>query len=181
MADPKETAKAEKVKYRGTGEVERRAEPRSKVLVPVDFSECSQLALDFAVKHVEKFSSELYLFHVFEPVGRYRFAAESWVEKIAADVERMEKMAVVEMEKLVEDSETLQRLRNFHCRVASGKPWEEILRMSSNIGADIIIMGTHGREGLERAFVGSVTEKVIRRAPCSVVCVKPKDPYFVMT
>ena len=63
---------------------------------------------------------------------------------------------------------------------AAEQAWEEILRMAANINADIIVMGTHGRDGLERALIGSQTEKVVRKAPCTVVCVKEKDPYFVM-
>ncbi len=181
MSDPKAAdAKKEKTKYRGTGEIERRASPRGKVLVPVDFSDCSKLALDFAVKYVQRVSSELYLFHVFEPVSRYRFVAKNLLNKMEADVHRMEEMAISEMERLIKDAETRERLKNFHCRVASGKAWEEILRMAANISADMIIIGTHGREGIERALVGSVAEKVVRRAPCTVVCVKPKDEYFVM-
>lgn len=182
MAESKKTAskKESATQFRGTGERERRTTKRAKVLVPVDFSECSQRAVDFATQYVEKIPSELYLFHVFEPVGRQRFVGKNLLDKVEAEIDRMEGMAIAELEKLMTDDETRRRLRNFHCRVASGKAWEEILRMAANISADIIILGTHGREGIERALVGSVTEKVVRRAPCTVVCVKPKDPYFVM-
>ena len=41
-------------------------------------------------------------------------------------------------------------------------------------------MGSHGRDDMQKVLVGSQTEKVVRRAPCTVVCVRPKDPYFVM-
>ncbi len=174
------TAKKTKKRYRPTGEPERRSRRRAKVLVPVDFSECSIKALDFALDYAQKIPSELYLFHVFEPVNRLSFVGKKLADKLDAELEKMEGMATAELEKLVKDAETKRRLRNFHCRVASGKPWEEILRMASNIDADIIIMGQHGRDGIERQLVGSQTEKVVRRAPCTVVAVKPKDPYFVM-
>ncbi len=182
MAESKKTASKQETKqrYRGTGERERRGRRRAKVLVPIDFSECSAKALDFATQYVEKIPSELYLFHVFEPVGRQKFVGKKLLDKVEAEIDRMEGMAIAELERLIKDDETRRRLKNFHCRVASGKPWEEILRMAANISADIIILGTHGREGIERALVGSVAEKIVRRAPCTVVCVKPKDPYFVM-
>jgi nucleotide-binding universal stress UspA family protein len=181
MAESKKTAsKKPGPKYRTTGEPERRKSQRAKVLVPVDFSDCSRRAVDFAVQYVEKIPSELYLFHVFEPVRGSKFVGKDLLDKMEANLERMESMAVAELERMVEDAETRKRLRNFQCRVGNGKPWEEILRMAANISADIIIMGTHGREGIERALVGSVAEKVVRRSPCTVVCVKPKDPYFVM-
>jgi nucleotide-binding universal stress UspA family protein len=181
MAESKKTAaKKPGPKYRSTGEPERRQSRRAKVLVPVDFSDCSRRAVDFAVQYVEKIPSELYLFHVFEPVRGNRFVGKDLLDKMETNLERMESMAVAELERMIADSETRKRLSNFQCRVGNGKPWEEILRMAANISADIIIMGTHGREGIERALVGSVAEKVVRRSPCTVVCVKPKDPYFVM-
>ena len=182
MAQSKKQASKQqpKTRFRGSGERERRSARRAKVLVPIDFSEGSQRALDFATQYVEKIPSELYLFHVFEPVGRQRFVGKQLLDKVEAEIDRMEGMAIAELERLITDDETRRRLRNFHCRVASGKPWEEILRMAANISADIIILGTYEREGIERALLGSVAERVVRRAPCTVVCVKPKDPYFVM-
>ena len=178
------TAKAAKApkkdRYRATGEPERRKQRRAKVLCPIDFSECSRRALEFSVQYCERVPSELYLFHVFEPVNRLSFAARNLVDKLDKELERMESMALAELESMVKDKVRKEQLKNFHCRVGSGKAWEEILRMAGNINADIIVMGTHGRDGLERALIGSQTEKVVRKAPCTVVCVKEKDPYFVM-
>lgn len=166
--------------YRGTGEPERRETRRAKVLVPIDFSECSRRALDFAVEYIQSVPSELYLFHVFEPMSRMSFVGKKLADRLDAELERMEGMAIGELERMVKNQEVKKKLKNFHCRVANGKPWEEILRMAGNINADIIMIGSHGREGIERALIGSQTEKVVRRAPCTVVCVKARDPYFVM-
>lgn len=171
---------ADEAKYRSTGEPERRTTRRAKVLIPVDFSEASRKALEFAVQYAETVPSELYLFHVFEPVSRLRFVGKNLADKLDAELEKMEGMAMGELERMVKDSQKKEHIKNFHRRVASGKPWEEVLRMAANINADIIIMGTHGRDGLERSLVGSTTEKVVRKAPCTVVCVRDKDPYFVM-
>ena len=178
MAEKTKTTK--KTRYRSTGEPERRTQRRAKVLCPIDFSECSRRALEFSVQYCERVPSELYLFHVFEPVNRLSFAAKTLVDKLDKELERMESMALAELESMVKDKVRKEQLKNFHSRVASGKAWEEILRMAANINADIIVMGTHGRDGLERALIGSQTEKVVRKAPCTVVCVKEKDPYFVM-
>jgi nucleotide-binding universal stress UspA family protein len=57
-------------------------------------------------------------------------------------------------------------------RLEEGDPVEAILRVAEEIGADLIVMGTHGRTGLSRLFMGSVAEQVLRRAPCPVLTLK---------
>jgi len=57
-------------------------------------------------------------------------------------------------------------------RFARGDPAEQILRVANEIHADLIVMGTHGRTGLERLLMGSVAEQVLRQAPCPVLTVR---------
>ena len=57
--------------------------------------------------------------------------------------------------------------------VRVGLPWEEIVRLAAEERADMIVMGTRGRTGLDRLLLGSVAERVIRRAPCPVLTVRP--------
>ncbi len=149
-------ASGKSARYQTTGEVDRRTERRSKVLVPIDFSECSRHALDFAVDYIQKVPSELYLFHVFEQVNRLSFVGRNLAQKVDAELERMEGLVLSELEKMAESEK--KKLRNYHCRVASGKPWEEILKISANISADIVIMGSHGRDDMQKVLVGSQTE-----------------------
>lgn len=59
--------------------------------------------------------------------------------------------------------------------VASGHPAERIVALAVFVDADTIVMGTHGRTGLKRIMLGSVAEEVVRRAPCTVVVLRPKD------
>ncbi|MFI5339497.1 MAG: universal stress protein [Candidatus Methylomirabilales bacterium] len=59
-------------------------------------------------------------------------------------------------------------------RLVTGSPVEQIVREATALPADLIIMGTHGRTGISHVFLGSVAEKVIRRAPCPVLTVRPK-------
>ena len=54
----------------------------------------------------------------------------------------------------------------------NGSPADEIVNTAGSIGADLIVVGTHGRTGFRRAVIGSVAERVVRNAPCTVVCVK---------
>ena len=60
--------------------------------------------------------------------------------------------------------------------VRVGLPWEEIVRLAAEEHADMIVMGTQGRTGLDRLLLGSVAERVIRRAPCPVLTVPPDIP-----
>jgi nucleotide-binding universal stress UspA family protein len=59
--------------------------------------------------------------------------------------------------------------------VALGTPSERILSLATTIDADLIVLGTHGRHGLERLLLGSVAEAVVRRAPCGVYVIRPRD------
>jgi nucleotide-binding universal stress UspA family protein len=59
-------------------------------------------------------------------------------------------------------------------RVMTGSPADEILKLAKQEGIDLIIMGAHGRKGLERVFFGSVADKVVAGAPCAVLTIHPK-------
>ncbi|HEU4581413.1 MAG TPA: universal stress protein [Polyangiaceae bacterium] len=59
--------------------------------------------------------------------------------------------------------------------VASGVPSERILALATAVDADLIVLGTHGRRGLGRMLLGSVAEEVVRRAPCGVFVIRPRD------
>ena len=60
--------------------------------------------------------------------------------------------------------------------VAVGHPADTIVRVAQERGADLIVMGTHGRTGLQHVLLGSVAEKVVRLAPCPVLTVRDKNP-----
>jgi nucleotide-binding universal stress UspA family protein len=65
-----------------------------------------------------------------------------------------------------------------HC-LTDAEPYSEILRVAQDNSCDLIVMGTHGRTGLRRIFMGSVAEKVVRQAPCPVLTVKMPFPESV--
>lgn len=64
--------------------------------------------------------------------------------------------------------------------IAEGKPFIEIIKAAKNYDVDLIVMGTHGRTGLQHMLIGSVAEKVVRKAPCPVLTVKHPDYEFEM-
>jgi nucleotide-binding universal stress UspA family protein len=57
----------------------------------------------------------------------------------------------------------------------SGPPWQQTLEVAKEVGADLIVMGTHGRHGLALAFMGSVAEKVVRMSPIPVLTLRAED------
>ena len=64
--------------------------------------------------------------------------------------------------------------------IREGKAFVEIIKKAKEDDADLIVMGSHGRSGLSHILIGSVAEKVTRKAPCPVFIVKAKDTQFVM-
>ena len=64
--------------------------------------------------------------------------------------------------------------------IRKGKPFLEIIRFAKENDIDLIIIGTHGRSGLEHIIFGSTAEKVVRKAPCPVLSVRPSQREFVM-
>ena len=90
---------------------------------------------------------------------------------------RMEQYAREGMEAFV--AAHFQGTEGVETRVASGVPYREILREARETGADLIVIGTHGRTGVERVIFGSTAEKVVRMAPCPVLSVREGGKEFV--
>ena len=72
-------------------------------------------------------------------------------------------------------AEYLKKRTKFETRIAPGLPAEQVVRLAKSEKTDMIVMGTHGRSGLKRLMIGSVTDKVIRSAPCPVLVVNSAD------
>ncbi len=136
------------------------------ILVPHDFSETAEVALTYALDLAQKLGATVTVVHSFE-VPVYGFPeGPALVPEMAAQIEEASESALEAVIKrasrpgLVPDSKLRQ-----------GPPWREIEATAKEIGADLIVMGTHGRRGVARALLGSVTEKVVRTAPCPVLTV----------
>jgi len=146
-----------------------------RILVGTDFSDCSKEALEDGVFLAQQFGAELYLVHVFEmPVyilgmgGIPGPETPEMVAWIASSREREKKRLDLLSEKV--RREGVQA----HPILKEGTPFREILQAARENAADLIVLGTHGRTGLDRLMTGSVAERVVRHAPCPVFLVKPK-------
>jgi nucleotide-binding universal stress UspA family protein len=142
-----------------------------RILVPTDFSPPSHAALDMAIELGRRFGAEITLMHAHQvpsylyPEGMMPVSAD-----ILADLERS---IVAELGRLAAFASAAGVPAA--TRHAIGIAVDEIVRAASELPADLIVMGTHGRTGLRHALLGSVAEKVVRRAPCPVLTVRPGD------
>jgi len=137
-----------------------------KLLVATDFSESSQQALELALQLAEKFSSELTLVHSWEAPD-YSYAAGLYVPvDLIAPIERA---AAARLEEATAQLKT--RFPAAKSLLRAGVAWEQVLAAATESKADLIVMGTHGRQGLERALLGSVAEKVVRLSSIPVLTV----------
>jgi nucleotide-binding universal stress UspA family protein len=142
------------------------------ILAPTDFSPCSRHAVTHAVELAKRFGAEVALLHVFDippglgPATLVRAEDGALVglrDYLQADARRM---VLAEVESLRTDGVTI------HPQVAEGRTADAILRAADELKADVIVIGTHGRTGLNRMFMGSVAEHVIRHAKVPVLVVR---------
>ena len=140
-----------------------------RVLCPVDFSEHSQRALRHALAIARRNDSELTVLHV-EDSMKTAARSEMSLHTPALGSPESELMAFL-------DATQHGDFPNVTVAVRSGNAVESIISQAEHDSSDLIVMGTHGRSGL-RAILGSVTERVLREAPCPVLTIPPsaKDP-----
>jgi len=143
------------------------AAPRiRRLLVPVDFHDCSLEALEYAVQVAAHFGASITLLHVMEPVS---YGLDFTLMPAAQGPAAQEKMD----SRLKELAAPLTRQGlTVESAVQGGLPADAILDRAGKERHDLIIMGTHGRRGLSHFASGSVAEAVLRRAACPVLTVK---------
>ena len=146
----------------------------SKILVPTDFSEHSAQAMRYGAELAAKFGAELHLLYVIETIP-YMIEQGAFVPpETEAD---MEAAAVKQLDGLKMDAATdLNVVR----KANHGSPFVEIVRYTKNNEMDLIVLGTHGWGVITHMLLGSVAEKVVRKAPCPVLTVRAGEHDFVM-
>ena len=136
------------------------------IVVPTDFSPFANHALDVAVQLVQDFGASLTLLHVWEiPVYPYmEFVLNS--TELVNDVERAAANRLDQ--ELRQLKATLPRSRSL---LRMGIPWQQIVDASKALPAELIVLGTHGRRGIDHLLLGSVAEKVVRLSEVPVLTV----------
>lgn len=147
-----------------------------RILCPVDFSEFSAKAYEYACSLASHYNARLSLMHVIEPLAiTYPyFTYPDTLDQIYSD---MGANAREHLAKLINEH-PINGVRP-EPMVKNGPVAYSILALGEAQAADLIVMGTHGRQGLEHAAMGSVTEKVMRTARCPVLAVRKPAHDFV--
>jgi nucleotide-binding universal stress UspA family protein len=140
-----------------------------RILFPCDFTDNSLKVLPYVLSLAEKYSSQIYLLYVddlhawggnFIPHPSLSVLQEESLEAARKEMDRV-------------CNERMQGCPNFQRRVVSGDPVTEILKEIKAEGIDMLVIGTHGRRGLEERIFGSVAENVAKKSPVPVLLVNP--------
>jgi len=143
--------------------------PFERILIAIDFSESSDYAFDYALTLARQFQSELTVMHVInEPVDLRGF----YVPHIS--FEQLEKEIEEGAEKMMEKfcQEKMGDFTNYTTALVTGIPYEEIIRKSEETHASLVVLGTHGRTGIDHLIFGSTAERVVRSAACPVLTIR---------
>jgi universal stress protein A len=140
------------------------------ILVPLDFSESSLKALEYALSLGGQYASTLHLLHVLEPP-----AFIAGLESLPVVVPMDELAGVLQKKLAALARERVPASQPCVPRVVTGRTYEEIIAVARSIEADLIIIATHGYTGLKHLVLGSTAERVIQHAPCPVLVVRERE------
>lgn len=141
------------------------------ILVPVDFSAPSEAALQYALKLAAASSAELHVCHII-PVPHVLDVLYERGFEPQESVKRIEQKARQRINELVHSAGAPLK---FHLHCSEGEARDGVLEWAEQLKADLLVMGTHGRRGADRFFMGSVAEAVVRRASCPVLTLRGED------
>ncbi len=148
-----------------------------KILVPTDFSESSEKSLLYGISLAEQYGAELY---VLSAIDDRVFDDPLFV--VYAEQEMRQNRKAVYEEYL---SKVVAGIKRDHPKLAvqqvlrMGVAFVEIVDFARQEHIDLIIIGSHGRTGIAHLLIGSTAEKVVRKAPCPVLTVRPKEHEFI--
>ncbi len=142
------------------------------ILVPTDFSDCAAEAFRRACVLAEKLEASIQVLHVLEPVLAY----EPDEISLSPVRELTRNMREVAQRKLAEIPESAPPKLNIETKILATNhpPHQAICDFARDLPADLIVMGRHGHRGaMEHLLIGSVAERVVRHAPCTVMVTRP--------
>ena len=149
------------------------------ILFCTDFSEDSHWAFTYALDLAKTYKANLTIFHVTpEPVHPEQLslylAPKKLVELRASQKKEIDRQVRTHY------VEKMGRFKNYQIVFKEGEPFVEIIHGVKKDSVDLIVMGTHGRTGLDHVFFGSTAEKVVRKSPCPVLTVRLPGRRFSM-
>jgi nucleotide-binding universal stress UspA family protein len=150
-----------------------------RILCPVDFSEFSRRALDHALGVARCYEATVTALHVVAPVSAiatnpFSFGVETPPPPMV--LPQVDRAAIAAHLQRLADEEQVPGVTVETVVAEAPDVYREILVQADRLHADLVVMGTHGRSGFERLFLGSTAEKILRKARCPVMTVPPKTP-----
>jgi universal stress protein A len=147
-----------------------------RILVPVDFSACSDKAFEDALELAGRFGAELIVLHVWQPPRTMGpetvfYPPEGTRQSV---IHLVEQEARRQTAQFVAERTALAPNVRVTTLVEAGIPYASIVDVGEREDVGLIVMGTHGRSGLSRFFLGSVAEKVVRHAHCPVLTIRTR-------
>lgn len=139
------------------------------ILFPTDFSEGALKAMYYAVEMAKKFSSKLYMMHVVYDIST---VSGLYVPHISVSemYKELESGAMKELEKF--GFAQRKDFKDVEYVVLRGVPYEEIVKFANDKSIDLIVIGSHGRHGIDRVLFGSTAERVVRYSKCAVMAIR---------
>ena len=149
-----------------------------RILCPTDYSDLSAAALRYARNFSECYSAELHVLHVVDEGYQYWMAVGPEGVPVGPSPDDLQSTARCQMQEYKK-----AHLCDVSCSVRTevvfGRPFMEIVNYASEQSIDLIVIATHGRSALTSALLGSVTDRVVHKAPCPVLTVRAKQHEFV--
>ena len=145
------------------------------ILIPTDFSECSDAAVRYGFALANAFGATVHLFNVVQDPYTMPWAADAFAAPVGdmlTDWEAQARNRLTESVPVAFASRAVVATR-------VGSPYSEIVRYATQQRVDLILLGTHGRGPLGHMLLGSVAERVVRTAPCPVLTVRHPQREFV--
>jgi nucleotide-binding universal stress UspA family protein len=140
-----------------------------KILIPTDFSEHASVALEYGADLALRYSAPVVVVHTYaNPVVA---VPDGFVMMTAPDLAEL----LIQLRTGIDRAAARLRelgVASVETRLIEGSAWHEIVAVAKAEGCDLVVMGTHGRGGLSHALLGSVAEKVVRKAACPVLTVR---------
>lgn len=150
-----------------------------KILFCTDFSEDSHWAFTYALDLAKTYKANLLIFHVTpEPVHPEQLS-------LYLPPEKLEELKVSQKKEVDQQLKNhyvkkMGRFKSYQISLKEGEPFLEIIHKAKKDSADLIVMGTHGRTGLDHVIFGSTAEKVVRKSPCPVLTIRYPKRRFSM-
>jgi nucleotide-binding universal stress UspA family protein len=150
-----------------------------RILVATDFGEAAGSALSYGRALARAFGASLTVLHIVDDVVAAGFAVEGYVPNYFELQRAVDEGAHKQLQGLLTKDDRVELGAIAETRT-SRSPAQAIVKYAEDLGADIIIMGTHGRGPMKHLLMGSVAERVVRTAPCPVLTIKHPEHEFVV-